>query len=238
MSRPFLTAEWRHLAMLNFAIDPEVPRPRVPAGTELDSWRGETLVSLVGFQFLNTRLRGVPIPFHRDFNEVNLRFYVRREAAGELRRGVVFIREVVPRAAIAAVARWVYNEPYAACPMRGGPRDRGAGYAWRHARRWNSFDVSVEGEPRALIAGSEAEFITEHYWGYTRQRDGGTVEYEVRHPPWRVWTALEAQLDVDVRGFYGDAYAEALAARPRSSFLASGSAVEVMPAGRLPVRPR
>ena len=102
MSRPFLTAEWRHLAMLNFAIDPEVPRPRVPAGTELDSWRGETLVSLVGFHFLNTRLRGVPIPFHRDFNEVNLRFYVRREEAGELRRGVVSIREVVPLAPCAA----------------------------------------------------------------------------------------------------------------------------------------
>jgi len=219
--------------MLNYRIDPAVLLPLVPARTELDTWGGEAMVSVVGFRFLKTRLLGVPIPFHRDFDEVNLRFYVRREVRGEVRRGVVFIREVVPRRAIAAIARWTYNEPYTACPMKSEAGPGGARYAWRHAGRWNSLAVEAAGQPRTLVAGSEAEFITEHYWGYTRQRDGGTVEYEVQHPPWRVWDAAQARLDGDVGGFYGDTFASALAAPPRSAFLAEGSAIAVLRANRI-----
>ncbi len=114
----FLTAEWRHLAMLNYQVDPEVLRERLPRGIELDDHAGRHFVSVVGFLFLHTKVRGIPIPFHRDFEEVNLRCYVRREEQGELRRGVVFVKEFVPRRAIAWVARTVYNENYLALPMR------------------------------------------------------------------------------------------------------------------------
>ena len=88
--RPFLTARWRYLAMLNYEVPPEALAPLVPAGTELDSWQGKTFVSVVGFLFLDTRVLGIAIPGHRDFEEVNLRFYVRRKAAGRLaaRRGL------------------------------------------------------------------------------------------------------------------------------------------------------
>ncbi|HEX7980960.1 MAG TPA: DUF2071 domain-containing protein, partial [Gemmatimonadaceae bacterium] len=108
----FLTAEWRWLVMLNYEVPPEVLAPYVPRGTSLDLWQGHALVSVVGFRFIETRVIGVPIPFHRHFDEVNLRFYVRRELpGGEARRGVVFIRELVPKPMIAWVARALYNEP-------------------------------------------------------------------------------------------------------------------------------
>src|SRR5215831_8739585 len=113
-SRPFLTAEWRMLAMLNYVVDPAMVADLVPRGTEFDSFDGRTYISLVGFRFERARVRGLWIPFHSDFDEVNLRFYVRRVLEGEVRRGVVFIREVVPRWAIAATARRTYNEPYVA----------------------------------------------------------------------------------------------------------------------------
>ena len=76
--RPFLTARWEHLAMLNFEIDPQRLAPLVPTGTELDFHEGRTFVSIVGFVFRDTRVRGWAIPRHRDFEELNLRFYVRR----------------------------------------------------------------------------------------------------------------------------------------------------------------
>jgi len=233
MGATFLTAEWRWLAMLNYRIDAGVLRPLVPAGTKLDCWRGDAIVSVVGFRFLKTRLLGLPVPFHRNFDEVNLRFYVRREVSGAVRRGVVFVREVVPRAAIATVARWTYNEPYLACPMRSRQRPDGVRYEWRHGGRWHSLSVDVQGAPSELEAGSEAEFITEHYWGYTRQRDGGTVEYEVRHPRWRFWAAQASKLDCDVCKFYGEPFADALAAAPCSAFLAEGSEVAVLSAKRI-----
>jgi uncharacterized protein len=232
--RPFLTAEWRFLAMLNFRVDVSVLRPYVPGGTELDTWQGGALVSVVGFRFLDTRLLTVPVPFHRNFDEVNLRFYVRRHVEGEVRRGVTFIREIVPRRAIAAIARLAYNEPYVAHPMRSRTpsatdvEDAGAvEYAWYAGGRWQGLKVRTAGSPSHPPAGSEAEFITEHYWGYTRQRDGGTVEYEVRHPPWRVWTATEASLECDAARLYGPAFAGCLSGAPCSAFLADGSAVSV-----------
>ena len=233
MAPPFLTAEWRHLAMLNYEVEPAVLRGRVPRGTELDDWHGRTYVSVVGFLFLGTRVLGLPIPFHRDFEEVNLRFYVRRNAEDGWRRGVVFVKEIVPRAAIAFVARARYNENYVALPMghaiEAAPCDgiASVSYHWTLAGRTNTLSLTPEGGPRSLLAGSEEEFIAEHYWGYTAQRDGGTCEYQVTHPPWRVGVAREATLDCDVARVYGDDFVEALRGRPTSAFLAEGSAVIV-----------
>jgi hypothetical protein len=219
--------------MLNYAVAPALLRPFVPAGTELDAWDGAHFVSVVGFRFVNTRVLGIAIPGHVNFEEVNLRFYVRREAADGWRRGVVFIRELVPRAAIAWLARVRYNEPYRALPMRhtierapDGIPTR-AHYEWRRGSAWEGLSLRVHGPGAPLTPGSEAEFITEHYWGYTRQRDASTIEYRVEHPRWNIWTADTAELNCDVAKLYGDAFASALNAPPQSAFLAEGSPVLV-----------
>lgn len=235
-SQPFLTAVWRDLAILNFVVDPTVLRPLLPAGTELDRWQGVTLVSMVGFRFCDTRMLGVPVPGHGLFTEVNLRFYVRRRAeVGGWRRGVVFVRELVPRRAVALVARWCYGEPYTAVPMRHtvdlAGADRGVpgrlAYEWETGGRWHRLALETRGVPALPPADSEAEFIAEHYWGYTARRGGRTAEYRVAHPAWRVWQAERAELDCDVAGLYGPRFTECLTAAPRSAFLAEGSAVEV-----------
>ena len=227
MPRTFLTAEWRSLVMLNYAIAPEVLAGWMPRGLELDLWQGETLVSMVGFLFLKTRVLGVPVPFHQDFEEVNLRFYVRRRTPDGWQRGVVFVSEIVPRAAIALTARVFYNEPYRAMPMRHRVGGGEYSYSWKFRGRWQSLGACVSGEPQPLAPGGAAEFIFEHYWGYTRQRDGGTVEYQVEHPRWRVWTAERAQLDCDIVALYGATFFPALSAPPRSAFVAEGSPVLV-----------
>jgi len=243
-SRPFLTAAWRYLVMLNYEVPPALLEPLVPAGTELDTWNGATLASMVGFRFLDTRVIGIPIPGHRDFDEVNLRFYVRRRGEdNQWRRAVVFVRELVPRRAIALVARWCYNEPYTAVPMRHdlhmiGAQDGQPGraaYAWRVAGRWHGLEASTRGLPALPDPASEAAFTAEHYWGYTVQRDGGSKEYRVEHPPWRVWDAEAAVLDCDVETVYGAGFAECLGPKPRSAFLAEGSAVTVARGRRLPI---
>jgi uncharacterized protein YqjF (DUF2071 family) len=232
--RPFLTAEWRNLVMLNFTVAPYLLEPLVPRGIVLDIWRGSAFVSLVGFLFANTRLLGVSVPAHRTFEEVNLRFYVRRQLPHEDRRGVTFIRELVPRRAIALTAKLAYNEPYLATPMRhhfgplraDGVPDR-VDYAWRGRRGWMTLACSVISPPREAAPNSEEEFITEHYWGYTRQRRGGTVEYRVEHPRWRVWDVDAALIDGDLEPIYGKEFASVLRLPPTSAFLADGSPVTV-----------
>lgn len=74
----FLKAEWRRLALVNYIIDKHLLVKYLPAGTELDLRNGNCYVSLVGFMFINTRLLGLRIPFHKNFEEVNLRFCVKR----------------------------------------------------------------------------------------------------------------------------------------------------------------
>ena len=235
----FLRAEWRDLVMLNFEVAPQLLEPLVPAGVELDRWAGRLFASVVGFHFRDTRVLRLPIPGHRAFAEVNLRFYVRRHAGREVRRGVVFVRELVPRRAIATLARLLYNEPYRALPMRHRIQQRpGDGvvereFGWRVGRDWTRVVATTEGAPRPLVPGSEEEFITEHYWGYTRQRDGGTIEYRVDHPRWNVWTATDARLDGNVAPVYGDAFAEALSGPPVSAFVADGSPVTVYAPSRI-----
>ena len=231
--RAFLTAEWRNLVMLNYEVDPMLLQPLVPRGTELDAWSGRTFVSLVGFLFAHTRVLGVPVPMHRTFEEVNLRFYVRRTINGEVRRAVTFIRELVPRVAIATVARLAYNEPYQAVPMRHRYGPSGVGgvpdvvaYGWRSGRAWSEMRAKPLGTGALADPGSEEEFITEHYWGYTRQRDGSTIEYRVEHPKWHVWP-VDAHLEGDMEHVYGVALAQVLRSPPSSAFLANGSTVTV-----------
>jgi uncharacterized protein YqjF (DUF2071 family) len=235
MSRRFLSAAWRNLLMLNYEIDPGILLPLVPKGTELDPWNGRHYVSVVGFRFQNTRVLGIPIPFHRNFDEVNLRFYVRHRASDGWRRGVAFVKEVVPRRAIAWVARWLYNENYVACPMNSSAqlpdKDRAipgsVTYRWTSGSGVHSISGEFTGTPSYPPPGSEEEFITEHYWGYVSQRDGSTVEYRVKHPPWQVWRASGATLDGDVKDFYGEHFHEALSRLPTSAFVAVGSNVAV-----------
>jgi uncharacterized protein YqjF (DUF2071 family) len=230
MQTPFLSAEWRHLVMLNYEVDRHVLQPMVPQGTELNSFGGRTFLSVVGFRFLHTRVFGIPFPLHTDFEEVNLRFYVRRKSGEGWRRGVVFIRELVPRRAIAVIARAFYGEPYSALPMRHSIDLSASGvrveYGWRRLNRWESLHATGTGQPQPIENGSEEEFITEHYWGYTARKTG-TSEYQVEHPRWRVWRSVEAGLDADLPTLYGARFVECLSARPTSTFIADGSPVIV-----------
>lgn len=219
--------------MLNYPVERAVLEPLVPAGTVLDTYRGQAYVSVVGFLFLKTKVLGLAMPFQQNFEEVNLRFYVRRFADGDWRRGVVFIKELVPKPAIAAVARWFYNENYAALPMRHAIQTDASGaltavnYGWEHGGRWQGLQAMPTGAWCEAAPGSLAEFITEHYWGYVRQRDEGTIEYRVEHPRWRVGSVSEATLDCDAAALSGAEFADALSARPASAFVADGSAVTV-----------
>jgi len=233
----FLSAEWRHLAMLNYEVDPAILARRVPAGTELDLFQGRALVSLVGFMFLNTRVLGFPVPFHRNFEELNLRFYIKRRHPDGDRRAVAFVKEIVPRYFIAFVARTIYNENYVSLPMRNmlnaSASVTSAMYEWRACGRWQKLGVTCQGGASIPPKGSEAEFITEHYWGYAAQRRGGTVEYQVAHPQWRTWTAREYVLDADVKELYGEEFYPFLKKAPVSALLAEGSAVTVSKGIRL-----
>jgi len=233
--RPFLTAEWRHLAMLNFEIAGEVLEPLAPPGTVIDTYKGTAYLSVLGLVFLDTRIKGVPIPFHRNFEEVNLRFYVRHLAGNEWRRGVVFIKEIVSSVAVATTARVAYNENYVVMEM--GHRvekvhdsDRLlVAYRWRLREKWNHLQAIAEGEAHIPAPGSFEEFITDHHWGYTRQRDGSCIEYQVEHPVWPVRHAAEYVFECDVAAMYGEQFAGALSVAPGSAFIMDGSAVSVYP---------
>ena len=229
----FLSAEWRDLAMLNYEVDPAVLAERVPHGCECDAWSGSVVVSIVGFMFLETRVMGIPIPFHGRFEEVNLRFYVRRRFEGAWRRGVVFIKEIVPRRAIAAVARAVYSENYVSFPMRhsivrpGGADVGRASYEWHRNGAWEGVSLNFSGPATLPPDDSEMTFITEHYRGYARRPDGATVEYEVEHPRWQVFTGSNATLTCDIASLYGPEFVESLSRPPRSAWIADGSPVVV-----------
>jgi uncharacterized protein YqjF (DUF2071 family) len=227
----FLTAEWRELAMLNYAVNPDLLSPFVPRGTELDCFDGRYFVSLVGFRFLHTKVRGIAWPFHRNFEEVNLRFYVRRREGNDWRRGVVFVREIVPRRAIAAIARLLYNEKYLALPMSHQIAAHDGGmdveYHWTLQGRVNKMSVAVTGHAAIPDPGSQAHFITEHFWGYSSQPKGDSVEYRVEHASWAVWTARSARFEGDATQLYGQNLAAVLQRQPDSAFLAQGSAVTV-----------
>jgi len=225
----FLRAEWRKLAMANYAVDEKILRPYLPHKTEIDFWNETCYVSLVGFMFLNTRILGAKIPFHVNFEEVNLLFYVKYKGVDGWKRGVVFIKEIVPKPALTFVANAIYKENYETMPMNHswvlnhGSLD--IEYRWKK-RNWNSFSVRASSKPVAIDAVSEEEFITEHYWGYTKVKDK-TSEYQVEHPTWEVYHVNNYSIDVYFDDVYGSQFDFLKSEKPPSVFLAEGSEIKV-----------
>jgi uncharacterized protein len=236
--RVFLSAEWRDLVMLNYDVEPGLLNQYVPPGASLDSFNGRTYLSLVGFRFRNTKLFGCfPVPFHTNFDEVNLRFYVRRKEGSHDRRGVVFIAEVVPRLAIAATARLVYGENYTCLPMRHRIETEGmckrAEYQWQVGGQWCRISAQTVGHPKHPQEGSLEQFITEHYWGYSSERSGGCLEYHVSHVPWHVWATTAAGFEGEASALYGRELGAVLQRRPDCAFVADGSPVVVFKGHRV-----
>lgn len=235
----FLTAEWRKLIMAQYEVAPEKLAPYLPRGLELDLYQGKCFVSLVAFLFDNVRVKGLAIPFHTSFEEINLRFYVRhREPDGTTKRGVVFIREFVPCRAIAWVAKRFYKEPYAAVPTShkfGAKKDLVfARYAWKMGGKVHSLSAAGYIPAQEIPPGSEEEFITEHYWGYTKRSDDTTSAYQVEHPRWQTYRLQSHEIAVDFATLYGPAFEFLTNQQVSSVLFLEGSAVAVHSGLRLP----
>ena len=227
----FLSAEWRKLALANYEIDSALLKKYLPYKTEIDFCDDSCYVSLVGFMFLNTKLLGVSIPYHRNFEEVNLRFYVRYKDGREWKRGVVFIKEIVPKAAITRIANTVYGENYQTMKMshrwEENIGERIVAYTWQLGSIRNSFLVKADLRASVIPLNSEIEFITEHYLGYTNVSPNQTFEYEVTHPKWEHYPVRGYEIMVDFGGVYGEAFSDLSAMEPKSVMLAEGSVITV-----------
>ncbi len=232
MASRFLTAQWRKLILANYAVDPEILKPYLPAHTELDIWNDTCYVSVVGFLFDAVKIKGISIPHHTAFPEVNLRFYVRYLENGEWKRGTVFIKELVPKRLVTFVANTLYGENYQTLPMRHQwdvlDNEQRIEYEWKVNNKWNYIRVKAGIEPVDIKPGSEAEFITEHYWGYTKRSATATSEYEVKHPRWQVYRMHSLNFSFSTKELFGEAFAPFLETKPTSIFLAEGSEIEIM----------
>ncbi len=232
MPSEFLTAEWKDLIMANYVIDPAVLLPYLPNKTELDVYHGKVYVSLIGFMFANTRLLGFKIPFHVNFEEVNLRFYVRYNDEGVWKRGAVFIKEIVPKPAISFIANTLYNEKYSTLRMKHFFNETAdeikLGYHWKHQGKWNRIEAITEKGTVPMQPGSEEEFIAEHYWGYSKYNATTTFEYGVQHPRWQLYPLKNYVIDCDFTALYGERFSMLQTAVPHSVFVAKGSAISIL----------
>ena len=228
----FLSANWKNLALFNYEIDATILKKYVPKGTEIDIWNGKCYISLVGFRFENVKLLGVKVPFHINFEEINLRFYVKRFENGEWKRGVVFIKEIVPKPALSFIANSVYKEHYETLPLKYSITENKNNktdfvYQWKKEKKWNTILVETEKNPIEIETNSEAEFITEHYFGYTKVNNEKTFEYEVKHPRWKQHQVSNHYLDVDFKRTYGNEFEFLNHQKPISVMLAVGSEISV-----------
>lgn len=220
----FLTAQWNNLLLANYSVNPEILEPYVPKGTSIELYEGHAFLSLVAFMFNRTHVFRTPIPGHNEFEEVNLRFYVKPDYDPSI-RGVTFIKEIVPRLAIPIVANALFFENYECLQMNHLISPPSVSYSWTGARQ-HTFSARIE-EPLSYPApGSIAEFITEHYWGYSQARKS-TLEYKVEHPQWKCSSVSSYEIEVDFEETYGKKFTFLNQKTPHNVQYALGSDVSV-----------
>jgi uncharacterized protein len=225
----FLKAEWRKLILVNYIINPELLAPYLPPHTKIDLFNGNCYVSIVGFMFLNTKIKGIKFPFHINFEEINLRFYVTYNDNGQVKRGAVFISEIVPKPAISIIANALYYEKYQTLPTKHhwkqGAETLDTMYAFKKENKWQSIHVMSSDKKQPILAGSEEEFITEHYWGYTKVNAFKTKEYGVEHDRWETYQILSYEINLDFQNVYGSTFSSLTRQKPESVMLAEGSEI-------------
>lgn len=232
--KTFLTATWSHLLNLSFAVPDALLLPHLPPELELDRYQGQAYVSLVAFDFLNTRVRGIKVPFHVNFPEVNLRFYVQHQG----QRGVVFIREFVPKHCIALIAHRVYNEPYLAFPMESQHTQAEDGSLALTHQIWKDKDelllkARISGPEQVPGPDTAAHFFKEHELGFGRDKKGETLCYRVEHPLWATRDLQIEELALDFGKFYGPEWALLNGRTPEHALYCVGSPIKVFSAQRL-----
>jgi uncharacterized protein len=232
MNKKFLTAEWNNLIMANYVIDPKILLPYLPPKTELDFFHGICYVSVIGFMFEKTKILGVTIPFHVNFEEVNLRFYVRVKDGDTWKRGAVFIKEIVPKPAITFVANTLYREKYVTLPMKhffkASDAEIELGYHWKYKGVWNKLEATAEKNHAPMIEGSKEQFIAEHYWGYAKYSETTTFEYAVQHPSWEIHKVKRYQIECDFKKLYGSVFSFLNETDADSVFMAKGSPISIL----------
>jgi uncharacterized protein YqjF (DUF2071 family) len=230
MANTFLTANWENLIMANYEVEPSILKPYLPKGVELDFYKYKTYVSLVGFMFKKTSLFGVPIPFFGSFEEINLRFYVRRVEGKKIKKGVVFINETVPFKIVAFLANKLYKEHYISIPTKNTidiAENKHIHYEWKMKDKWNSISVQTDTNKYQIEPSSIEEFIFERYFGFTKLSPLSTQEYRIHHPKWMTNKILNNHIDCDFRMMYGDAFSNLNNQVPSSIIMAEGSKVIV-----------
>ena len=231
MTDTFLSARWENLIMANYAINPEVLKPYLPNGVELDFYNNKTYVSLVGFMFKQTSLFNMPVPFLGTFEEINLRFYVKRVEGDSIKRGVVFINETVPFKLVAWLANKLYKEHYIAIPTKNEIEItnlyKKIKYQWKINKEWNHISVNTAAENEQMLPESIEEFIFEHYYGYTKINNLLSQEYKVNHPRWLVNKVIDYSIYCDFTSMYGNDFSFLSNHRPDSVIIAEGSPVSV-----------
>jgi uncharacterized protein YqjF (DUF2071 family) len=231
MTDTFLSARWENLIMANYEVNPDVLTPYLPKGVKLDFYNKKTYVSLVGFMFKKTSLFRIQIPFLGTFEEINLRFYVKRVEGDTIKRGVVFINETVPYKLVAWLANKLYKEHYIAIPTKNEIEitnfSKNIKYQWKINEEWNHIAVKAEKENEQMVPGSMEEFIFEHYYGYTKIDNQVSQEYKVNHPRWRVNKVIDYSINCDFKSMYGNDFTFLSSQQPDSVILAEGSPVTV-----------
>ena len=219
--------------MMNYEVDPTVLQQHLPPYTTVDLFEGKALVSVVGFLFNNTKVFGIRWPFHTNFEEVNLRYYLKHFDGDKWKRGVGFVSEIVPSPIVAIIANTLYNEHYSTAKMNHKiittADDLSVTYNWKTKQTgWNSLCVKAGNNAEPITSGSEEEFIFEHYFGYNGLNKLTTIEYGVEHPRWQIYPIKSFQLQCDVANLYGPEFVPFIEnVTPHSVFFAKGSDVVI-----------
>ena len=226
--KPFLTAEWTHVTNITYAVDPSHLEPFLPKGLELDTIDGNAFVSLVPFNFFNTRIRNIKIPFHVNFPETNLRFYVKHNG----RRGVSFLREYVPKFFVAFVANTVYNERYSLARMKNTLEVSASEISMRYelSAKGKSFFVETKADNKPWVPGPDSieHFFKEHELGFTGA-SGNTRYYLVEHPVWEAYPVRSVSMNIDFGILFGKEWEFLNNEKPYSTLFVKGSEIKVFP---------
>jgi hypothetical protein len=234
----FLKATWQNLIQLVYTAPIDEVQTLLPEGLTPEIFDGKAHIILSALEFRQTRVKGLKIPFHVHFPEINLRIPVRKQGV----TGVYFLRQYVPKHCIAVVAKRIYHEAYEAYPMEFlvqhvPDADEGTSIMECHCKLWkkeDTLDIQVYAvEPENYIpvdenhppepAVGDADFIT----GFGTNDKQEIIEYRIEHRKQEFFEVREWSIRGDLTKIFDDCIPKGISEMPIHVSFSHGQAVKI-----------
>ncbi len=182
--------EWNNALFLHWKVSKEELTKLIPSNITLDTFDGESWISLVAFTMEQIRPRFLPsVSAISNFHEINIRTYLTKDN----KPGVYFLNIEAGNIISSFLAKLLSGLPYEKAIIYRGKKKKAQEYIGRNKSKGFRLDTTFSVGNKMVNLSELDIWLTERYCLYFDKRNK-LYRYEIQHKPWQLYKVQISKL--------------------------------------------